>query len=188
MAAIANRGTGAGGANTNVTGLAFEDRTSNEPRLLADGFVRSQIEHCKGKEAYCLTKDDTVFVTQNGLKRYMDKKFDIKICRKPDEAYIRKIGDTYVLKILEKKNQNVGGSVADKLGLGPYFVSLYSDCLGDKFRVEYAFCLCEFLKKEYVSDTQNSKHLRNYNEKHNIRVFFGDDPDYFTRLDEWVRS
>jgi hypothetical protein len=188
MDTLTNRGTGAGGANTNVTGGAFEYRTSNEPRLLANGFVRTQIEDCNGKEAYYLTKENTVFVTQNGLKRYVDKTFGIRVCRKPDEAYIRKVGDTYVLKILEKKNQNVEGSVADKLGLGPYFVSEYSDCLGDKFRVEYAFCLSEFLKKEYVSDAQKFKHLRKYNEQHSIKVFFGDDPDYFTKLDAWIYS
>lgn len=188
MATIVNKGTGAGGANTNVSGNAFEEKTSNESRLLAGGFVRTQIQGCKGKFAYCLRKDDVVFVTQNGLKNYMRQTFGIELFREPDEAYLRKDGDSYVLKILEKKNQNVVGSVDSKLGLGPYFVSEYSECLGDKFRVEYAFCLSEFLKRDYLSDTQKFKHLRKFNEQHGIQVFFGDDPDYFTQLDEWLCS
>ena len=189
MAGIVNRGTGAGGANTNANGKAFEDKTSNEPRLLAEGFVKIQIPGCKGKTQYYLSKDNVVFVSQDGFKNYMKNTFGVEVCRKPDEIYVRKNDDeTYTVKVLEKKNQNGEGSVDSKLGLGPYFVSEYSHCLGDKFRVEYAFCLSEFLKKEYLSNTQKYKHLRRYNEKNGIMVFFGDEDHYFTDLDEWLRS
>ena len=172
MATITNRGTGAGGATTNVNGLNFEQKTSNEPRLLSDGFVRSQIPGCKGKFGYCLAKDEVVYVTQNGLKNYVRDKFEIELSREPDEAYIRKDGDTYVLKVLEKKNQNVEGSVETKLMTGPAFVDEYEFCLGDKFRVEYAFCLSDFLKQKYMSDDKKFVSLRRFNEKHEIRVFF----------------
>ncbi len=188
MATITNRGTGAGGANTNVNGITFEEKTSNETRLLSNGFARLQIPGCKGKFGYCLAKDDVVYVTQNGLKNYMRDKFRLEIFREPDEAYIRKDGDTYVLKVLEKKHQNVEGSVETKLMTGPAFVSEYEFCLGDKFRVEYAFCLSDFLKQKYVSDDKKFVSLRRFNERHGIQVFFGDEPDYFMKLDEWLGS
>ena len=71
-----NKGTGAGGSNTNKNGIAFETKTDNEIRLLSSGFVRKNI---KGKEktkfGYYLGKIDeknTIhFVKQNGLKNYM---------------------------------------------------------------------------------------------------------------------
>jgi hypothetical protein len=183
-----NRGTGAGGAATNVNGIAFETKTSNEPRLLASGFERKTIPKCKGKYAYFLEKDNTVFVTQNGLKQYMKSTFGVELFREPDEAYLRKEGDVYILKILEKKNQNVAGSVDSKLGLGYFFISEYKSCLPETFRVEYAFCLSEFLKKDFMADTQKAAHLRKFNAEHKIPVFFGDDEDYFTKLDEWIHS
>ena len=37
---ILNRGTGAGGANTNLYGKKFEELTNNEPRLLAQNYLQ----------------------------------------------------------------------------------------------------------------------------------------------------
>ena len=47
-----NKGTGAGGAKTNVVGKSFEQLTSNEPRLIAEGFIRTNMT--KGKYGYYL--------------------------------------------------------------------------------------------------------------------------------------
>lgn len=35
---IVNKGTGAGGANTNLNGKKFEDKTNNIPRLFENGY------------------------------------------------------------------------------------------------------------------------------------------------------
>ncbi len=183
-----NRGTGAGGAATNVNGIAFETKTSNEPRLLASGFERKPIPKCKGKYAYFLEKDSTVYLTQNGLKQYMMSTFGIELFREPDEAYLRKEGDTYVLKILEKKNQNVEGSVDTKLLSGNSFRREYQIALDERFRVEYAYCISDFLKRKYVLDDKKYRILRQILSEDKIPVFFGDDEDYFTQLDEWIRS
>lgn len=51
---IVNKGTGAGGANTTKTGGSFENKTSNEARLLANGFVKKIFN--KNKYGYCLFK------------------------------------------------------------------------------------------------------------------------------------
>jgi len=199
-----NKGTGAGGANTNVNGKSFEMKTSNEPRLLESGFVRKNIPGVgdKNKTGFYLVKEMSpttavVYLTQGGLKAYFKHFFGKEMCRCPDEAYLFKHGcdggASYTLKILEKKNQNTSGSVDTKLLAGKAFIDEYIYCLGGDgegdsapFTVEYAFCINEFLKKDYIADTVKSKALRFIHKKDGISVLFGDDPDYFEKLDAWL--
>jgi hypothetical protein len=189
-----NKETGAGGSNTNKNGIAFETKTDNEIRLLSSGFVRKNI---KGKEktkfGYYLEKIDeknTIhFVKQNGLKNYMYQFHQKEICREVDEAYIitDNLTRNITVKILEKKNQNGGGSVEDKLCLGHHFKFVeYPNCLGEKIQVEYAFCISTFLKNLYNSEHIKWKIIRKENEKNNIPVLFGDDDDYCAKLDKWL--
>jgi len=196
-----NKGTGAGGANTNVNGKSFEMKTSNEPRLLESGFVRKNIPGVgdKNKTGFYLVKEMSpttavVYLTQGGLKAYFKHFFGKEMCRCPDEAYLFKHGcddgASYTLKILEKKNQNTSGSVDTKLLAGKAFIDEYIYCLGGDggtpFTVEYAFCINEYLKKDYIADTKKSEALRFIHKKHGISVLFGDDPDYFEKLDAWL--
>lgn len=204
-----NKGTGAGGSNTNVNGKSFEMKTSNEPRLLDSGFVRKNIPGVgdKIKNGFYYEKQITptttvVYLTQGGLKAYFKHFFGKEMCRCPDEAYLfeQKDGDdgvSYTLKILEKKNQNTSGSVDTKLLAGKAFIDEYIYCLGGDgdgesdsgsapFTVEYAFCINEFLKKDYIADTKKSKALRFIHKKDGISVLFGDDTDYFDTLDAWL--
>jgi hypothetical protein len=191
MEKIQNKGTGAGGANTNVNGKAFEDKTNNEQRLLENGFVRNKIPGKSGKYDYYLKNESNsiVYVSQGGLKSYFDYFFEKKIERNPDEAYIKRVGNTFHVKILEKKNQNVEGSVIDKLMNGECHRSEMEFAINDeRFKVEYAYCLSNFLKKSYMSDSIKMKHLRKWNTDKKIQVFFGEDEDYFSKLDAWISS
>ena len=193
-----NKGTGAGGSNTNVSGKSFEMKTSNEPRLLQSGFVRKNIPGVGDKnkngfyyEKQMATAVAVVYLTQGGLKAYFKHFFGKEMCRCPDEAYLFKHGcdggASYTLKILEKKNQNTSGSVDTKLLAGKAFIDEYTYCLGgDPFTVEYAFCINEFLKKDYIADTIKSKALRFIHKKDGISVLFGDDTAYFDTLDAWL--
>jgi hypothetical protein len=196
-----NKGTGAGGSNTNVNGKSFEMKTSNEPRLLVSGFVRKNIPGVgdKNKTGFYLVKEMSpttavVYLTQGGLKAYFKHFFGKEMCRCPDEAYLFKHGcddgASYTLKILEKKNQNTSGSVDTKLLAGKAFIDEYTYCLGGDggtpFTVEYAFCINEFLKKDYIADTVKSKAIRFIHKKDGISVLFGDDADYFETLDAWL--
>ena len=199
-----NKGTGAGGANTNVTGKSFEQKTENESRLLASGFIRKEIPGCeKTKTGYYLVKETStttttattttanpdqsiVYLTQGGLKAYFSHFFKKEMCRHPDEAYLFRNGDKYTLKILEKKNQNGSGSVDTKLLAGLGFIKEYEILLGEGFEVKYAFCISSFMKKDYISDCVKSKALREINKTYGIAVLFGDDPDYYETLDNWI--
>ena len=193
---IVNQGTGAGGANTNKMGKSFEEKTENESRLLAQGFVKHFImEKNKGKFNYYLEKREsptssTIYLTQGGLKLYFKNQFDVDMHRCPDEAYLIQNENHYTLKILEKKCQNVPGSVDTKLLAGNGFIRDYKKCLksvADKtFTVIYAFCISDFLKQDYVANTQKSNNLREILEEDNIAVLFGDDDDYYEQLDKWI--
>jgi len=191
---IRNRGTGAGGANTNVNGKSFEEKTQNETRLLSNGFIRKTIiPDNKAKYNYYFEKiidknNSIIYLTQDGVKLYFKNKLKKELFRKADEVYLFRNGDKYIMKILEKKNQNGGGSVEDKLGLGGYFIKEYSNCLDENFKVEYAFCLSSYLKKQYNNEDGKFKVMRQIHKEENITVLFGEDIDYYEKLDKWINS
>ena len=189
-----NKGTGAGGSNTNYHGKRFEEKTDNQPRLLVNGYSKTSFT-IKPKKIYdyYLSKtfsDKTViFVLQNGLKKYMKHKYNIDLFRWPDEAYLTEYTTgKKVIKILEKKIQNVAGSVETKLWSGPSLKREYELLLGSEFEVQYGFCLSEFLKKKLTSNEKKYTILNTILNENNITVLFGDDEDYFETLDKWLDS
>lgn len=189
-----NRGTGAGGANTNYYGKKFEDKTNNQERLMKEGYVKNSFKKTGSKTYdYYLEKvfDDKliVFVLQNGLKTYMKKKYNIDLFRCPDEAYIIEYNNgKKIIKILEKKEQNVEGSVETKLWSGPSLKREYELVLGDEFEVHYGFCVSQFLKDKLTSSQKKYIILNIIFKENNIRVLFGDDEDYFKTFDNWLNS
>jgi hypothetical protein len=191
---IINKGTGAGGANTNLYGKKFEEKTNNEIRLLADGYTKFSFTK-KPKKAYdyYLSKnyhDKTViFVLQNGLKKYMKTKYNIDLFRCPDEAYIIEYTNgRKVIKILEKKEQNVEGSVETKLWAAPGLKREYELVLGEEFEVFYGFCLSKILKKKLISKEKKYTVLNKILKEQDITVLFGDDENYFETLDTWFNN
>ena len=179
-----NKGTGAGGANTTKNGSAFEKLTWNWDRLISAGFV---------EEKYYLRKkidDDReiIFLPQKSLPRYCKEKLNVELFRNPDEAYLFRNGAEYLLKILEKKNQNGPGSVDMKLCADEWFKEEYQECLGPQFTVEYAFCLSKWFQNKYLSDVLKWRTWRTLHVRHGTAILFGEDPDYFTKLDDWIRT
>ena len=191
---IINKGTGAGGANTNYYGKKFEEKTNNQQRLLELGYtINSFTKNPKKAYDYYLSKtfEDKiiVFVLQNGLKIYMKNKYNIDLFRCPDEAYIIEYKNgRKVIKILEKKEQNVEGSVETKLWSGPSLKREYELVLGAEFEVFYGFCVSKFLKNKLISNEKKYTILNTIFKETNIAVLFGDDENYFETLDTWFNS
>jgi hypothetical protein len=191
---IINKGTGAGGANTNYYGKKFEDKTNNQQRLLELGYTKNSFtKNPKKAYDYYLSKtfEDKiiVFVLQNGLKIYMKNKYNIDLFRCPDEAYIIEYKNgRKVIKILEKKEQNVEGSVETKLWSGPSLKREYELVLGAEFEVFYGFCVSKFLKNKLISNEKKYTILNTIFKETNIAVLFGDDENYFETLDTWFNS
>jgi|APGre2960657423_1045063.scaffolds.fasta_scaffold00496_16 hypothetical protein len=166
-----------GGSETNASGLPFEKLTDNTQNLIAQGFE---------KKKYYLQKGSTVFLMQINLKKYFKEFFDIELFRHPDEAYLFQNGETYTLKIIEKKNQNVSGSVDVKLGAANWFIREYEYILGNKFKVEYVFVLGPWLTEEYLSSHKKWQVARKLHKEEGTRIFFGGDPDYFEQINKWI--
>jgi hypothetical protein len=117
----------------------------------------------------------------------MKNKYNIDLFRCPDEAYIIEYNNgKNVIKILEKKEQNVEGSVETKLWSGPSLKREYELILGSKFTVFYGFCVSEFLKKKLVSNEKKYITLNTIFNENNIVVLFGDDENYFETFDNWL--
>ena len=186
-----NKGSGGGGSNTNLYGKEFEELTNNEYMLVKYGFEKKIIS--KGKYAYYLTKTfedkEIIFVLQYGLNIYMKKFYDISLFRCPDEAYIIKYNDgRIVIKILEKKEQNVEGSCDIKLWCGPSIKREYELVLGDNFKVVYAFTLNNYFKTKINSGVLKYNILKKILNENDINILFGEDYKYFDKIYEWIKS
>ncbi len=190
---IINKGTGAGGSNTNFYGKKFEEKTNNTQRLKEMSFIKLPTKY------NCLTKsftDKTItFVTQSGFKKYMKDKYQINnFDRYPDEAYVIDYhnGKKIIIKILEKKAQNVEGSVETKLWASPalkreYEIKLKKNKL-EHFEVSYGLCLSNFLKEKMTSNEEKYEILNEILNENNIDILFGDDDNYFNTLDMWINN
>ena len=187
---IKNKGTGAGGKNTNKNGKKFENITDIEIKLIENKYEKMKMD--KSKYGYYLYKNidnnKIIYVSQNGLKLYIKQKFDIELFRNPDEAYIIEKNGKYIIKILEKKAQNVEGSVETKLWSGPSLKREYEIIMGQKFVIEYAFCVSKFLQEKIISNDNKYKVLNQILDESNINIFFGEDSDYFDKIYEWINN
>ena len=159
-----NKGTGAGGANTTKTGMKFEHITDNEEFLLNKNFKKIMITKT---HYYLINKKDNVNILwfkQNSFVKYIKLKYNIDVYRNPDEAFIIEkltnptdlsnndvkphclTNDKVIIKIIEKKNQNVEGSVETKLYASPSLKREYQLMFKDtKYIIEYILCVNTFL-------------------------------------------
>lgn len=186
---LKNRGTGAGGAATNTSGLTFENKVSSEEHLLSLEFSKV-IFNKNIKNGFYLWKrypDDTnvFFLKKKGFNLYMKSKFNVDIEREPDEAFIviDKEGNKKMF-ILEKKNQNRDGSVEDKIEAA-YGIRFHYRYHATGFEVHYGFCLSKWFKRRFTKHKKYvSTKVQFQDEK--IPYFFGDDIDYKQKLFSWV--
>jgi hypothetical protein len=165
-----NKGTGAGGANTNKNGLSYEEITSLEDQYKSR--VPTQDKEDKmseisfdGKRTF-LKPESKV-----GLHKYMKKIGERNEevhpaggCKYPDESYIEPVKRNVF--IVEKKFQQGGGSVDEKLQTGPFKKMHYGE-LFPNYKIHYIYCLCDWFKRDEY------KSIMNYLKKNDIPVFWG---------------
>ena len=129
------------------------------------------------------------FVLQTGLKKYMNMKYNIPIFRYPDEAFIIEYDDGKIdIKIIEKKEQHVDGSVETKLWSSPSLKREYELVLGRRFNVEYCLCISEYLQRKITSNELKYVTLNHILSENGICVLFGCDENYFQMFDEWFNN
>jgi len=171
-----NRGTGAGGSNTNKSGLSFEKNThlrSNYQVLFSnnDGDI---IQFENSKDRY-ITKEK---ITKEFINIFhSDPNFEKPHgCKKPDEMYYR-IKD-FTIFIIEKKNQNVSGSVCEKIQTGIFKKMAYQEIYPNN-NIVYIYCLSLWFKDNCRSEINLLK-------KNGIHIFFGDDINYKNDLINFI--
>lgn len=67
---IINKGTGAGGAQTNYNGLSFEEKTSIEPFLNKYKYEKKEI-NIKNRKGDYYENDNIIYFKKNGFKLYL---------------------------------------------------------------------------------------------------------------------
>ena len=167
----------------------FDKLTKNESRLLKNNFIKIHMNTINYYLMLQTEKCNKIYVTQENLKVFMKVKFGIYLFRNPDEAYITipSDGSEIQIKILEKKELGMTWPVEPNLLLGPPYKREYNLVLGDKFIVSYAFCVNLLLKKKIESKENRYIILNQILRENEIPVFFGNDWNYFAKLDEWLQ-
>ena len=158
---IVNRGTGAGGKNTNKNGLPFEKYVS----------IISKINiHSSNKEKryfeFSFKKDKDanykyIAASKKGLFKYMDEKGEINNdikpahgCKEPDECIIDE--NTKTIYIVEKKFQQVSGSVCEKIQTAVFKKAHYQKRIPN-YKIQYIYCLSKWFEEKCETEIEYLK-------------------------------
>jgi hypothetical protein len=163
-----NRGTGAGGKNTNKNGLTFEKKIS----VISEIDIHSSSEPGKYFEfTFKNDKDENykyIAASQNGFFKYMNEKKEINNdikpahgCKKPDECIIDENAKT--IYIIEKKFQQVSGSVCEKIQTVHFKKTHYQKRIPN-YKIHYIYCLSKWFEKNCETELE-------YLKENNIPVF-----------------
>jgi hypothetical protein len=186
---LINKGTGAGGKNTNKNGLKFENITSIVELLIQNNFTKIVIG--KGKNDYIyrgyINDMEITYVTKRGFSCLMQKEFLLdkkNLYKEPDEAFIILRNNKYYLKIIEKKYQRVPGSAEDKIKNAIYIRDIeYKKNLNNKFtEVDLSYCVNKYLYKKLNCDKKKYIDLKEYLELNRVTIFCGDSKDYLKNI------
>ena len=139
---IKNKGTGAGGKNTNKTGLLYEKLTNLIDKLSIINAIKSNtktfniIKFNNSNNSFIQLHKANLF---NYMK--MNNKLNINIkqahgCKQPDECYIDETNKN--IFIIEKKFQQRPGSVCEKIQTGPFKIWQYSRQFPD-YNIKYLY-------------------------------------------------
>jgi hypothetical protein len=173
---IVNKGTGAGGANTNVNGLSYEDKTNLES--LYTVLKTEKIDKKTELKTIKFPNYEISLINANKSKLYKylksinEKNITLQPaagCKEPDEAYIDNVRKS--IFIIEKKFQQTEGSVDEKIQTGPFKKFHYSQQFPN-YKIHYIYCLSDWFKRaEYTS-------VLDYLLNNDIPIFWGNDENY----------
>lgn len=163
-----NKGTGAGGYNTNKYGLSFEKKTE----LNTEYDIINIITY--GKEIKFKQDKERTFIKIHKLElfKYMnlsiDKKYIPHGCKQPDECYI---DEKYKrIFILEKKFQSGSGSVCEKIQTAD-FKRQYFQKIFEKYKIIYIYCLSYWFIQNCIPELKFLDDIK-------IPVFFTNNKNY----------
>lgn len=141
-----------GGAQTNLNGLYFEQITSLDDALIQAGFDIKDSRVYKNDEFIGLSVPKHQFY--NIFLNHIDVDYTNYNSKRwlPDEAFINFMNDT--VYIIEKKFQNIAGSVDEKLPSCHFKKWEYEKLVNHKgFSVEYIYVFNDWFKDYKYRDT-----------------------------------
>lgn len=178
---IINKGTGAGGANTNINGLQFEEVVDLKDRYESIQTSRNGIGSEVNFKGHLRT---FIEVSKSALHKYMEKIGEKNMtlkpaagCKLPDEAYIDL--EKKNIFIIEKKFQQTSGSADEKLQTG-LFKQLHYKELFPNFKIYYMYCLSDWFKRE--------ESALNYLKDCGIPVFWGSSETCKEKIIEFIHN
>lgn len=176
-----NKGNKAGGANTNVNGLSYEDKTDLSCLYISCIQEKKEKKRTIKFEGY---NEELINVNKSALHKYMsdigEKNINLQPaagCKEPDEAYID--NSKKAVYIIEKKFQQTPGSVDEKLQTGPFKKHHYSK-LFPNYKVHYIYCLSDWFKREEYTS------VLEYLSDSNIPIFWGNDTNYKSLMIDFI--
>ena len=171
------KGYGAGGANTNKNGLSYEELTD----LVSEYTIHNSNLYSSTISFKSYPDIELVSTNQSNMFKCMNEHIDHTIekahgCKKPDECYIDM--KNRIIFIIEKKFQQVGGSVCEKIQTPDFKLWQYNRTFPD-YKIVYIYCLSSWFKS-------NCKAEIKYLNFKNIPVFWGNSPTYKTDIIQFI--
>jgi len=141
---IHNRGIGAGGSKTNKNGLSYEEKTdlSTEYKIIETLNCKNCIflKFNNSEKIYNRISKEHIFTCIDGVNKCINSAHG---CKKPDECYIDNISK--IIFIIEKKFQQVSGSVCEKIQTVHFKVYHYGKTFPG-YKIVYIYCLSDWFK------------------------------------------
>lgn len=157
-----NRGTGAGGANTNLHGIAFEESVYLRNWIENAGFVLKNVHKTTKRVELFEIYDQEKFVgyygrqgqIYNALKKIDNKKFSTPYIKSVLSKKIHP--DAFILTfnpkrltIFEKKWQQSSGSVDEKIQTAPFKLEMFEKLTrGSGIQCQYHYILSDWFQKD----------------------------------------
>jgi hypothetical protein len=168
---LKNRGTGAGGSNTNKNGLTYESLTDLSDKM--------EIINTNEKYKTITFTDypDTTFMKleKQKLFKYMDERNErdkniLKAhgCKVQDDSYLNEL-NKYIV-ILEKKFQQCGGSACEKLQTADFKLKHFKKTFPN-YNIVYIYVLSDWFKHNCEAELQNLDEI-------GIKYFWGNSDTY----------
>ncbi len=180
-----NKGTGAGGSMTNLNGKLFEKNTDIKEILRNENYIFKSIDNKCFFYKKVLIDRTVTFLYQTNFKKYMKIKYGLNCIRNPDEVcVIEYTCGKKILRVIEKKTQNVNGSVETKLWSGPSLKREY-EILYPGFEIEYSYCVNDFLQDKICSADIKWKIFNKIMLENNINIFYEKDNNYKDQIYNW---
>jgi len=175
---ISEKNKNSGGANTNKNGLSYEKITdlADKYKIIKKNNNHSIIKFIDYNTIYIHTKQSQLFrYMKDNMNHNIDKGHG---CKNPDECFIDE--KKKIIFIIEKKFQQVNGSVCEKIQTVEFKLWQYNRTFPE-YKVVYIYCLSKWFKT-------NCKAELTYLKLKKIPVFYGCDINYKKKIINFINQ